>query len=242
MKKIISYILLVILSLAVVSFCKNNFFKNIDYCEVYLIRHGETDSNVQGIIQGHENTPLNSKGIEQAKELQKKLKNVAFSAIFSSDLDRAYDTAKIVRGERRLEIQKAPDLRERSLKKWEGHTRKEVENVAKSQGLEVSKLSLDEFCSYKLPPGDIESVNDIYNRFKRFIRANVVSHLGEKVLLSSHGGVLKSVLYKTEGFSKDKKFWSASNCAYLVLHVFENGNIEIVKKDGIKTNDYAPYP
>ena len=89
-------------------------------------------------------------------------------------------------GGRQLEIRKSPDLRERCLKQWEGHAQKEVEDFVKRQGLEISKLTLEEFCAYKLPPGDIESKDEMYQRFQRFVRANVVSHIGEKVLLFIH--------------------------------------------------------
>jgi 2,3-bisphosphoglycerate-dependent phosphoglycerate mutase len=213
----------------------------MSFSEVYLIRHGETDCNALGIIQGHENIPLNAVGIEQAKKLQKKLENVAFSTIFSSDLARAYTTAEIVCGDRKVEIQKTKELRERCMGIWEGSKRKSIETAAKARGLDVSKLSKEAFCSYKLPPGDIESMSEIYQRFERFLRQNVASHIGEKVLLSAHGGVLKSVLYEKEGFPEGK-FWSLPNCSYLKLQVFADGSFKVTDIIGPKPTEHTPYP
>jgi bisphosphoglycerate-dependent phosphoglycerate mutase len=57
---------------------------------VYIVRHGETDHNRLGIIQGQLNTKLSDLGVEQAKTVGQYLKNVKFDYAFSSDLDRAY--------------------------------------------------------------------------------------------------------------------------------------------------------
>ena len=57
---------------------------------VYIVRHGETDHNRLGIIQGQLNTKLSDLGVEQAKTVGQYLKNVQFNYAFSSDLDRAY--------------------------------------------------------------------------------------------------------------------------------------------------------
>lgn len=66
--------------------------------KIYLIRHGATDWNAMGILQGREDIPLNEKGIKQAEECGEKLKNsgVNFKYIASSPLSRAYRTAEII--------------------------------------------------------------------------------------------------------------------------------------------------
>src|SRR5476649_649590 len=65
--------------------------------EILLIRHGETEWNAKGLVQGHTNIPLNDHGIKQAKDLAEKLllSHPEITAIYSSDLDRAYTTALI---------------------------------------------------------------------------------------------------------------------------------------------------
>ena len=63
---------------------------------IYIVRHGETDWNKEHRIQGHIDIPLNDKGRQDALNAKKKLKNVKFDVVFSSPLQRAYETAKII--------------------------------------------------------------------------------------------------------------------------------------------------
>src|SRR5665647_2476119 len=93
------------------------------FCDIYLIRHGQTQWNVEGRLQGHTDIPLNEEGEKRALKLKEKLEGIKFSAFFSSDLSRANKTAEIVTGLQKMEIVKTPDLRERSMGKWEGRLR-----------------------------------------------------------------------------------------------------------------------
>ena len=63
---------------------------------IYIVRHGETDWNVLGKLQGSKDIPLNEKGIEQAKELREILKDVKFDIVFASPLQRTLKTAEII--------------------------------------------------------------------------------------------------------------------------------------------------
>ena len=63
---------------------------------IYLVRHGQTDWNLEGRYQGRIDIKLNSKGIEQAKEIKEKLKEIKFDKVFSSPLKRALETAQII--------------------------------------------------------------------------------------------------------------------------------------------------
>lgn len=58
--------------------------------DIYVVRHGETNWNVQGLLQGHTDIPLNEQGVKQAHELKEKLKEISFGKILSSDLSRAH--------------------------------------------------------------------------------------------------------------------------------------------------------
>lgn len=65
---------------------------------IYLIRHGQTDLNKEHRMQGRQGLPLNETGINQAKKVKEKLKNVKFDAVYSSPQERAITTATIVSG------------------------------------------------------------------------------------------------------------------------------------------------
>ena len=65
---------------------------------IYLIRHGETEWNSQGRIQGHTDIGLSEIGRSQAVSTAKRLENIKFDAAYSSDLTRTKDTAKVILG------------------------------------------------------------------------------------------------------------------------------------------------
>jgi len=88
---------------------------------VYLVRHGETEENKLGIVQGQLNTQLNKTGRDQAQVLAQALKDVPFSHGFTSDLSRAADTARIVlQYHPSVELRETPALRERHLGSRQG--------------------------------------------------------------------------------------------------------------------------
>ena len=89
---------------------------------LYIMRHGETDWNIQKRLQGRSDTELNANGIELAEVTSAALKDVLFDAIYSSPLKRAYKTAEIVRGERSIPINTDERLLEISFGECEGHS------------------------------------------------------------------------------------------------------------------------
>ena len=89
------------------------------FCTLYLVRHGETDWNVKGLLQGHTDIDLNKTGIKQAKELAKKLRRIKFAISFSSDLLRARRTAEIIATEKKIAVKTTTTLRERKFGRFE---------------------------------------------------------------------------------------------------------------------------
>ena len=80
---------------------------------IIMVRHGETQGNIEDKAQGHFDVPLTDLGVQQAKVLARRLAKVDFNAIYSSDLQRAVDTAAALTSLRPdLEIQTRPGLRE----------------------------------------------------------------------------------------------------------------------------------
>ena len=91
--------------------------------KLLLTRHGQTDWNVAGKIQGTTDIELNETGKIQAKETGKKLLNYDIDVIISSPLKRAKNTAEIIRGDRDIEILLDDGLKERCFGEFEGKTR-----------------------------------------------------------------------------------------------------------------------
>src|SRR6185369_6866034 len=93
---------------------------------ILLARHGETDWNVERRVQGHSDTPLNDRGRQQACALAEELAGESIDAVYSSDLLRAHETARIVAEQRGLGVTSIRDLRERHFGTWEGLTDEEI--------------------------------------------------------------------------------------------------------------------
>ncbi|KAI1794685.1 phosphoglycerate mutase-like protein [Ganoderma leucocontextum] len=111
--------------------------------KVYIVRHGETDANREGVIQGHLDTALNPAGILQAKLVADALEDVPLGAAYSSDLQRARKTAEIIlENHPKLELEASEALRERFMGEWQG------EAIAKRAN----------------PPPDLEPLIDFHAR------------------------------------------------------------------------------
>ncbi len=93
---------------------------------IFLVRHGETDWNVQRRFQGQTDIPLNAMGIAQANATAQYLKRQRFVAAYSSDLQRARFTAETIVAEHPLALAVDERLREIHFGKWEGWTSKEI--------------------------------------------------------------------------------------------------------------------
>ena len=87
---------------------------------LFLFRHGETDWNREGRLQGHTDTPLNASGLAQAEELSEKLRPHRLDAVVSSDLSRALTTARIVADALGVPLLADPGLRETDVGAAEG--------------------------------------------------------------------------------------------------------------------------
>ena len=88
--------------------------------KIYLVRHGETDWNQAGLLQGQTDIALNAQGLEQAHDAAERLKKVPFEIAFCSPLIRAKRTAEIIIGDRKITLTTDERLRELNFGPWEG--------------------------------------------------------------------------------------------------------------------------
>lgn len=186
------------------------------YCTFYIVRHGETDWNVQGRLQGHQNSKLTENGIKQVEELRGKLKDIHFDALYSSDLLRTKKTAEILNVERKLVHNTTELIRERSFGPHEG-------KISSAYRREMRKLlnkfeTLTHLSKQKFKFPGVESDAEIVSRYLLFLRETAVAYPGKKVLVVSHGGVMKTLLTHL-GFGSYEEMRDAviQNASYIQL-------------------------
>src|SRR5262249_44458874 len=96
---------------------------------ILLARHGETFFNVEGRWQGQSDSPLTPRGVEQARQLALAVADEPISAVYSSDLGRATQTAQEIATAHRLNVIADARLREIDVGTWTGRTRSEIEAI-----------------------------------------------------------------------------------------------------------------
>ena len=158
----------------------------------YLVRHGQTEWNVKGIVQGGTtDSPLTENGINVSRELAKKFKNIKFDLVFSSDLLRAKRTAEIIVLERELAVKTSELLRERSFGDFDG---KPFSHLKEVHDL-ILKLNESERYAYK-HSYTYESDEELTNRFLTFVREVAIAYPNKKILVVSHGSFIRTALMR----------------------------------------------
>ena len=153
--------------------------------KLIFIRHGQTDWNVQGKIQGSYDSELNDTGIKQAMNLSEKLLNLnyKFSKIYSSPQKRALKTAEILSKSSNVDYISVKDLQEMNMGKWEGLSWKEVEENYPN---EYKEWYLNRRYT-KTPDG--ESYQDMLERVLKAIH-KIINENNEDVVIVSHSAVI----------------------------------------------------
>lgn len=156
--------------------------------ELWLVRHGQTDWNLQGRYQGNTDLPLNATGLTQALELAEIVAGERLQAIYSSDLQRAYVTAQAVAQRWHLPIHREARLREVRLGEWEGLLFSEIQTRYATNWAEREADPL-----YARPIGG-ESVYDVAARAWPAVDEIAARHRPGPVLIVAHGLVLATLL------------------------------------------------
>ena len=154
-----------------------------------LIRHGETEWNASGRIQGHSDVPLNDAGRRQARLLGERLSGVELAAVYSSDAARALDTARAVAAGRDIGVTVRGQLREKSYGEWEGKTGPEVKAGYPE---EFVRWQVQRDVSFVAPGGESES--ELRARVRAAADGLRRSHGdGETIAVVGHGGSLRAL-------------------------------------------------
>lgn len=156
--------------------------------EIWLVRHGATDWNLQGRYQGQADIPLNSVGLEQARAMADKLATENIVAIYSSSLQRARQTAQALADRVGLPVHTDPRLQEVSLGKWEGQLFTDIhqrfpELIAERRANPI----------YFRPP-DGETVAEVVERAVAAVNEIASAHPEGPVVIVSHGLTLATLI------------------------------------------------
>jgi len=151
---------------------------------IYLIRHGETEWNLQERFQGTTNTELTHKGIEQGRQLAKSLRKTRFENIYTSPLDRARITAELIGDEQRKAIEPDMDFMEVSFGEWEGLTTKEIKEAYPWMDKWFSNPG-----KFQIPEGDDLELEK--ERLRKRMFAIAEESAGGATAIVSHAGVIR---------------------------------------------------
>ncbi|WP_075255939.1 histidine phosphatase family protein [Herbaspirillum camelliae] len=159
--------------------------------EILLIRHGETDWNVDKRLQGHIDIGLNAAGQRQVLALGEALAAEGIDAVFASDLQRARDTAQAVAGTAGLTVQIDAGLRERCYGAFEGLRHTEIEARYPDAYRQWKAREPD----FRYPAGErvAETMREFYERSVQAMQRVLASGRYRKVAIVTHGGVLECV-------------------------------------------------
>ena len=161
-----------------------------------MVRHGQTDWNLEGRYQGQSDVPLNAAGLAQARALAQDLKNEHFDAIYSSDLTRAIETANAIAAlHDHLSVNLDTRLREINQGQWEGVQVEEIRNRYEHlwQIRKADPASLR-------PPGG-ETVREVQQRVEQALNEIANLYPTENILIVSHGLALATILCTVKGVS-----------------------------------------
>lgn len=158
--------------------------------KICIIRHGQTDWNVKGIIQGQQDIELNETGIKQAQEKISKFNKYNFDLIISSTLKRARETAQILNTEKNIEIIYDDRLRERYFGDYEGT---------------LANFNEDPIYNLKtnVKENNIETAQEIYDRVSSLLDEVKEKYKDKKVLLVTHGGTTRAIEAYFNGLNND---------------------------------------
>lgn len=168
---------------------------------IYIVRHGQTDYNLEGRYAGRIDVPLNNTGREQAKIIKEKLKGIKFDKVFSSSLNRAYETAQIICDNHIINDER---IIERSNGELEG----------------ILKIDITEKIDFNNPLEkryNIENITDFKKRVYSFFDEIMKLYKGKNILVVTHAGVgiYARCYFEGEPIDNDYSKYKMLNCEIL---------------------------
>jgi len=166
--------------------------------KLYLVRHGQTDWNAEGKMQGRRGAGLNELGVKQVEDLKVRLNDFNFSICFSSPLKRAVETAEILVGDR-CEILYDERLVERGFGIFEGRSFEEFWDSVGDNDIEDRRLNYSK--------DGLEPINSILERARSFLEDVKENYeKNDNILVVAHGAFLRALHFEIVGYDDDTDF------------------------------------
>ena len=165
---------------------------------VYLIRHGQSESNLAKVFAGQMNVNLSELGHAQAERTSEYLSKIPVDVIWSSDLNRAYQTAQHTAEKKGLEIHTSPKLREIFAGEWEGKSTAEMKNDPES-GFQTWLYNIG---AVQTPGG--ESVMEVQARFVPEVERIMRENEGKTIFIFCHATPIRLLRAAWEGVSAEE--------------------------------------
>ena len=164
--------------------------------KIYVVRHGETDWNAEGRIQGKTDVELNKNGIGQAEKLKEIIKDYDIDLIISSTMKRARKTAEIINETLKCDIIYDASLVERGYGIFEGKIREEItDEVLNSHALYNYNVNKNY--------GEVETIHDLCSRVWKLLDKIKKDYKDKNILLVTHGGTIQIINAYFVGINKD---------------------------------------
>lgn len=198
--------------------------------KIYVIRHGETDANKNGVLQGASNWPLNEDGVKLAEITGERMKDIKFDACFSSPLDRAKKTAELVlkHSGNNIDIQFDDRLKELNMGIYEG--KKFHPDELEVPLVKILLFKWNAFLCGRFKGG--ETAKEVCKRTQDFLKELATKNY-ENVLVSTHGCATRAMLNML--YDNKFNFWQNGvpyNCAVNIIEV-KDGKMKLVEKDKV---------
>ena len=194
---------------------------------IYLLRHGQVAGFEEKRYNGHADVPLTAEGEAQFGLLQLRLKNKSISAVYSSDLSRCQNGARLLAADHDLEVQVNTQLRELHIGAWEGKTWAELQALYPQEW----QARLADIVNYQVPQG--ESLTDLATRVRPVIAGIVAAHRGAEVVVVAHGGTNRVILLDAIGAPLSSLFAIEQGYGCLnIIDYYADGNAVVQLLNG----------
>jgi len=193
--------------------------------QIVLLRHGESQWNLENRFTGWVDVPLSPKGEEEARSAGLKLKSCRFDCAFTSVLIRANETLRIVLeaiGQTNIPIEKDQALNERMYGDLQGLNKAETAKQYGEQQVKIWRRS------YDVRPPNGESLKDTAERVLPYYARRINPHVlaGETILIAAHGNSLRALVMHLDQLSKEEVLeLNIPTGAPLVYRIGEGGKV-----------------